>query len=104
MTDGVDPVGATLQFVQRVKIGLAEEAGLAARAAQQLSRMRADLVELITARAERNWTSEEFERYLVLSRSERTCELTYAMARRRFDGLRRRLISLDDAGPSNVNQ
>ena len=100
MTSSSDPGPGSLQFVERVKHGFAEEAGLADSAAQQLRRVTVELVELMSARGERNWTSEEFERYLVLCRSERSCELSYAMARRRFDVLRRRLSASRNQGRS----
>jgi hypothetical protein len=100
MTASTDPAPGTREYIQRVQLGLAAEARLASSAAEQLNRVTVELVNLMSARAERNWTSQEFERYLVLSRSEHSCELSYAMARRRFDALRGRLLSRPDPSGS----
>jgi hypothetical protein len=100
MTASTDPAPGTREYLDRVQLGLAEEARLASSAAEQLSRVTVELVSLMAARAKRNWTSQEFERYLVLSRSEQSCELSYTMARRRFDALRGRLLAHPEPGGS----
>lgn len=102
MTAGPPPGVGPRQFVERMELGLGEEADLASGAAEQLRRVTLELVELMATRVHRSWTPDEFERYLALSRSERSCQLSYAMARHRFDALRARLLST--SAPERIAQ
>ncbi len=46
---------------------------------------RQELVQLMAVRTHRPWTTEEFERYLALSRSEIALQRSYSSARRLFN-------------------
>lgn len=76
----------------RLPRALVRSATGAAVAATALAETRTQLVALMNTRAQRPWTTVEFELYLSLSRSELARQRSYRAERRRFNEVRQRLL------------
>ena len=73
-----------------VAASLDRAARSAAHAAHELAGSRGELVQLMSVRARRPWTAQEFERYLALSRTDIALQRSFAKARRMFNHARLR--------------
>ena len=72
----------------RLAASLERAADSARRLAQELAMNRQELVQLMAVRTQRPWTTQEFERYLTLSRAEIALQRSYSSARRLFNHTR----------------